>query len=52
MPRVLFLADRNVLADQAKGSFGQFSDNMLQKIKPGAILLLLMGVSSLEYFKL
>ena len=36
MPRVLFLADRNVLADQAKGSFGQFSDNMLQKIKPGA----------------
>lgn len=35
MPRVLFLADRNVLADQARGSFGQFPDNMLQKIKPG-----------------
>ena len=35
MPRILFLADRNVLADQAKGSFGQFPDNMLQKIKPG-----------------
>ena len=29
------LADRNVLADQARGSFGQFQDNMLQKIKPG-----------------
>lgn len=35
-PRILFLADRNVLADQAQGSFGQFPDNMLQKIKPGA----------------
>lgn len=35
MPRILFLADRNVLTDQAKGSFGQFPDNMLQKIKPG-----------------
>ena len=35
MPRILFLADRNVLADQAKGSFGVFADNMLQKIKPG-----------------
>lgn len=35
MPRILFLADRNVLADQAKGSFGQFPNNMLQKIKPG-----------------
>ena len=35
-PRILFLADRNVLTDQAQGSFGQFPDNMLQKIKPGA----------------
>ena len=35
IPRILFLADRNVLADQARGSFGQFQDNMLQKIKPG-----------------
>jgi len=36
MPRVLFLADRKVLARQAYGSFGQFPDNMLQLIKPGA----------------
>jgi type I restriction enzyme, R subunit len=35
-PRILFLADRNVLTEQAQGSFGQFPDNMLQKIKPGA----------------
>ena len=35
MPRVLFLADRKVLARQAYGSFSQFPDNMLQLIKPG-----------------
>lgn len=34
-PRVLFLADRKILARQAYGSYGQFPDNMLQLIKPG-----------------
>ena len=36
-PRILFLADRNILADQAYNSFGAFEDNALARIKPGEI---------------
>ena len=33
-PRILFLADRNLLADQAFNAFGQFEDDALVRIKP------------------
>ena len=36
-PRVLFLADRNILADQAYNSFGAFEDAALARITPGEI---------------
>lgn len=36
-PRVLFLADRNNLADQAYNSFSQFADDALARIKPAEI---------------
>ncbi len=36
-PRVLFLADRNILADQAYNSFSAFPDDALVRIKPDAI---------------
>ena len=37
VPRILFLADRNILADQAFNSFGAFDDDALVRIKPGEI---------------
>ena len=33
-PRILFLADRNILADQAYNSFSAFPDDALVRIKP------------------
>lgn len=33
-PRILFLADRNILADQAFNSFSSFSDDALVRINP------------------
>lgn len=33
-PRILFLADRNILADQAFNSFSAFSDDAMVRIKP------------------
>lgn len=36
-PRILFLADRNLLADQAFNAFGQFDDDALVRIKPSEI---------------
>lgn len=36
-PRVLFLADRNILANQAFNSFGAFSQDALCRIKPEEI---------------
>ncbi|GHA65390.1 type I restriction endonuclease subunit R [Formosimonas limnophila] len=36
-PRILFLADRNVLADQAYNSFSAFPDDALVRIKPNEI---------------
>lgn len=33
-PRILFLADRNILADQAYNSFSSFSEDALVRIKP------------------
>ncbi len=36
-PRILFLADRNILADQAFTSFGSFPDDALVRIDPDAI---------------
>ena len=33
-PRILFLADRNVLADQAFNSFGAFDEDALVRIRP------------------
>ncbi len=36
-PRVLFLADRNILADQAYNSFSAFPEDALVRIKPGEI---------------
>jgi type I restriction enzyme R subunit len=36
-PRILFLADRNVLADQAYNSFSAFPDDVLVRIKPSEI---------------
>jgi type I restriction enzyme R subunit len=36
-PRILFLADRNILADQAYNSFSAFSEDALVRIKPTEI---------------
>ena len=36
-PRILFLADRNILADQAYNSFSAFPDDALVRIKPTEI---------------
>ena len=36
-PRILFLADRNILADQAFNDFGAFGDNALARIEPSEI---------------
>lgn len=36
-PRILFLADRNILADQAYNAFSAFPDDALVRIKPDAI---------------
>lgn len=36
-PRILFLADRNILADQAYNSFSAFPDDALVRIKPSEI---------------
>ena len=36
-PRILFLADRNILADQAFNSFNAFEENALVRIAPGEI---------------
>lgn len=36
-PRILFLADRNVLADQAYNSFSAFPEEALKRIKPEEI---------------
>ena len=36
-PRILFLADRNILADQAYNSFSAFPDDSLVRIKPSEI---------------
>ena len=36
-PRILFLADRNILADQAYNSFSSFSEDALVRIKPDEI---------------
>jgi len=36
-PRILFLADRNILADQAYNSFSAFDDGALARVKPGEI---------------
>lgn len=36
-PRILFLADRNILADQAFNSFGMFGDGVCKRIEPDLI---------------
>ena len=36
-PRILFLADRNILADQAFNSFGAFGEDAMVRIKPKEI---------------
>ena len=36
-PRILFLADRNILADQAFNDFGAFGENALARIDPSEI---------------
>ncbi len=36
-PRILFLADRNILADQAYNAFSAFPDDALARIKPDEI---------------
>ena len=36
-PRILFLADRNILADQAYNAFSAFADDALVRIDPAAI---------------
>ncbi|MFA5646457.1 MAG: DEAD/DEAH box helicase family protein [Candidatus Ratteibacteria bacterium] len=36
-PRILFLADRNILADQAFNEFSPFPEDALVRIKPGSI---------------
>jgi type I restriction enzyme R subunit len=37
-PRILFLADRNILADQAYNAFSAFPEDALVRIKPDAIV--------------
>jgi type I restriction enzyme R subunit len=37
IPRILFLADRNILANQAFNSFSAFEENALVRINPGDI---------------
>ena len=37
LPRILFLADRNILADQAFNTFSAFSEEALKRIKPEEI---------------
>ena len=37
MPRILFLADRNILADQAFNAFNAFEDDALVRIRPSEI---------------
>lgn len=37
VPRILFLADRNILADQAFNSFSAFDDDALVRIRPGEV---------------
>jgi type I restriction enzyme R subunit len=37
LPRILFLADRNILADQAYNDFSAFPDDALARIKPEEI---------------
>lgn len=36
-PRILFLADRNILANQAFNDFGSFGDDAIARIEPGEI---------------
>lgn len=36
-PRILFLADRNILADQAFNAFGAFPEDAMVRIRPGEI---------------
>ena len=36
-PRILFLADRNILADQAYNSFNAFPEKALVRIRPGRV---------------
>ena len=36
-PRILFLADRNILADQAYNAFSAFPEDALVRIEPGSI---------------
>lgn len=36
-PRILFLADRNILANQAYNSFGAFPENALTRVSPSEI---------------
>ena len=36
-PRIIFLADRNILADQAYNAFGAFSEDALDRILPASI---------------
>jgi len=37
IPRILFLADRNILANQAFNSFGAFEENALVRVKPSDV---------------
>ena len=37
LPRILFLADRNILADQAFNSFNAFGDDAMERIAPDSI---------------
>ena len=37
LPRILFLADRNILANQAFNAFGAFEENALVRVKPSDV---------------